>query len=239
VSDLPLVFFGGLLGSGHCVGMCGPLAVSLGAVTVRPRANIARQLAFSVGRALTYAFLGAVLGYFGGWLVSSSSPLIIAQASVAIAAGAALVVVGVAMAGVVPRARWKGLSTVPCSAATGLKTMLLAPGLRGAVLAGMFTGFIPCGLVYAFLLKAVSSGSPLQGALTMAVFGVGTAPLLVLTGVGAGSLSVTRRQRLLKLAAWCVVVTGLVSIARGSWQLTRHTASTPSCPLCVDTPGGS
>jgi sulfite exporter TauE/SafE len=234
MSDLPLIFLGGLLGSGHCVGMCGPLAVTLGAAAARPRVNIARQLAFSVGRIFTYAFLGAILGYFGGWIVASSGPLVVAQASLAIVAGAALVAVGAAMAGVLPRTRWRVLSTVPCSAAIGLKTMLLAPGLRGAMLAGMFTGFIPCGLVYAFLLKAVSSGGPLEGALTMAVFGAGTAPLLVLTGVGASALGVARRQRLLKFAAWCVVVTGMIAIARGAWQLSQRPSAMPSCPLCAD-----
>lgn len=235
MSDLPLVFLGGLLGSGHCVGMCGPLAMTLGAAAARPRANMARQLAFSLGRTFTYAFLGALLGYFGGWLVASSGPLVVAQASLAIVAGVALAAVGAAMAGVLPRAKWQVLSTVPCSAAIGLKTMLLAPGLRGAMLAGVFTGFIPCGLVYAFLLKAVSSGGPLRGALTMAVFGAGTAPLLVLTGVGASAVGVVGRQRLLKFAAWCVVVTGLIAVARGAWQLSQSPSSAPSCPLCAET----
>jgi sulfite exporter TauE/SafE len=239
MSDLPLVFLGGILGSGHCVGMCGPLAVTLGAAAARPRANIARQLAFSVGRMFTYAFLGAILGYFGGWIVASSGPLVVVQASLAVVAGAALVVVGAAMAGVFPRTRWKVLSTVPCSAAIGLKTMLLAPGLRGAMLAGMFTGFIPCGLVYAFLLKAISSGGPLEGALTMAIFGAGTAPLLVLTGIGASALGIARRQRLFKLAAWCVVVTGMIAISRGAWQLTQGPSPTPGCPLCADAPADS
>jgi sulfite exporter TauE/SafE len=69
----------------------------------------------------------------------------------------------------------------------------------------------------------------------MAAFGAGTAPLLVLTGVGAGALTVARRQRLLKFAAWCVVVTGVVAIARGASQLSQDSSPTTSCPFCAET----
>jgi hypothetical protein len=222
-----------MLGSGHCVGMCGALAVTLGAAAPNTRANLSRQLAFSCGRAFTYAFLGAALGYFGAQLVASSTPLVIVQASVASVAGVALVVVGAAMTGVLPRRRWKLLTTVPCSAAIGMKTMLSAPGLTGAALAGVFTGFIPCGLVYAFLLRAVTSGGPGQGALAMAVFGAGTAPLLMLTGVGASTLGAGRRARLMRLAAWCVVATGIIAIVRGALQLSNNSQASASCPFCT------
>lgn len=233
--DLPLVFLGGLLGSGHCVGMCGPLAMILGSAAGNPRANIRRQLAFTCGRIFTYAFFGATLGYFGTWIVAQAGPMAIVQASLGIVAGIALILVGVTMIGLVPHGRWTLLSSVPCSAVVAVKTLLATPTLPGAALAGVFTGFIPCGLVYAFLLKAVNSGGPLQGALSMALFGAGTAPLLVLTGFGGGALAASRRALLLRLAAWCVVATGFIAVARGAWQFAATTSPSPSCPFCAQT----
>lgn len=234
MTDLPLVFLGGLLGSGHCVGMCGPLAITLGAVSPRPKSNFTRQIAFSCGRIFTYAFCGAAAGFSGTWLAVHSGTLVLSQAVLAIVAGVALTIVGLTSTGILPRVRLPALTAVPCSAATGIKTMLQFPGLRGAALAGVFTGFIPCGLVYAFLIKAVSSGGPLEGAATMAAFGAGTAPLMTLTGVGASALRKVTRARLVRFAAWCVVVTGVATVARGAWQFGgTGDSDTPACPFCA------
>jgi sulfite exporter TauE/SafE len=100
-------------------------------------------------------------------------------------------------------------------------------------LAGLVNGLLPCGLVYAYLALAASSAEPWQGALTMAAFGLGTIPILALVGTGGHFLSRTARWRLLRLAAWCVVLTGVLSILRGisavaayGWQ------GSPECPLC-------
>jgi len=68
MTELPLIFLGGLLGSSHCIGICGPLALALGANQSQLRTNLARQLVFSAGRIFTYSFGGAVAAFSGWWL---------------------------------------------------------------------------------------------------------------------------------------------------------------------------
>lgn len=231
--ELPLIFFGGLLGSAHCLGMCGPLAVSLSASAPTGTNLLSRQLVFSLGRIFTYGFCGAAAGLGGAWLTAGSRGFVMSQAWLAILAGVVLVLMGLATVGIIPKPATRVLAGMPCGAATGLKTFLSSTGWSGPLLAGLFTGFIPCGLVYAFLLKAGSSGSLWLGWLTMVAFGLGTVPLMVLIGYSGRFLSVTSRSRLFQVAAWCIVLTGAISIARGTTQLgTPNLVETAPCPFC-------
>ena len=231
--ELPLVFVGGLLGSAHCVGMCGGFALLLGARSRNLGANIGRQLLYSAGRISTYAVIGAAVGYGGVRLTGLALPLINVQAALSIVAGLLLVVAGLHAAGYLPRWRVLGTST-GCPFTGGLGSLLRSRGASAAFLAGVFTGFLPCGLVYAYLALATAAGGLWQGWLTMACFGAGTVPLMVLAGSGGSLLTLASRQKILRLAAICVVVTGLISLTRGAAALNPRgapgTAST--CPLC-------
>ena len=92
---------------------------------------------------------------------------------------------------------------------------MTAPGWSNVLLAGVLTGFLPCGLVYGFLGLASSSASIFHGLLTMLAFGAGTAPIMILTGAGGSLLSHSARRHLMRVAAVCVMITGLISLARG------------------------
>lgn len=233
MTELPLIFLGGLLGSSHCIGMCGPLALALGVQSGRLQANLGRQLLFSAGRIFTYGFLGALAGATGWWLAERPQTLVNVQSALSIAAGVVLVWLGLATAGVLPRVGGKWLNSTPCAAATWFKMLLTSPGAVSAVLAGVFTGFIPCGLVYAFVVYAASSGDVVRGWATMVAFGLGTVPLMVLAGCGGTLLSLTARTRVLRIAAWCVVATGLISVARGAGYLEMVANAAPAgCPFC-------
>jgi sulfite exporter TauE/SafE len=230
--ELPLIFVGGLLGSAHCVGMCGGFALLLGAGSRSLGANLGRQLLYSAGRISTYAVVGAAVGYAGVRLAGMASPLINVQAVLSIVAGVLLVMQGLHAAGWLPQWRVAGPSA-GCPFTGGLGGLLRSRGAAAAFLAGVFTGFLPCGLVYAYLALATSAGGLWQGWLTMACFGLGTVPLMVLTGSGGSLLSVINRQRVLRVAAICVVVTGLISLARGAGALQlRGSSVTSACPLC-------
>ena len=234
--ELPLIVLGGLLGSAHCLGMCGPLAISLSAGAPPGSNHLHRQLVFSMGRIFTYAFCGAIAGFSGAWITKQSSSFVLSQAALAVFAGTLLVLMGLATAGVLPRSFYRLLGGLPCGASSWLKTYLSAPGWSGPLLAGLFTGFIPCGLVYAFLLKAGSTASMGQGMLTMLAFGIGTIPLMVLVGYGGQFLSLVSRAQLFRIAAWCIVVTGVISIARGAVQFNAPSeTATAACPLCEPT----
>ena len=232
--DLPLMFIGGLLGSAHCVGMCGPLALMVGSGAGRLKANVRRQAIYSAGRIFTYGCCGATAAFASAWLTAQTRSLVAVQAWLAIVAGGLLVVVGLASTGVLPRWNIRLLRNAPCHAAQAIKTLTTAPDSLSLFLAGVATGFIPCGLVYAFLLKAGSSGSIGMGAMTMVLFGLGTAPLMMLVGTGGGLLTMSTRTHVLRLAAWCVVIAGMVTIARGASQIHPPEGQTTApCPFCA------
>ncbi len=236
MNDLPLIFIAGLLGSSHCIGMCGPLALALGVTDKRIVANLHRQLMFSAGRICTYGFAGALAAFTGLWLGQWTWLAVGVQGTLAVLGGVALVLLGLVTAGVLPQLNLSRISAQPCTAAAWLKSMLRSPKLTGAFLAGVFTGFIPCGLVYAFLAIAASSGDVVRGWLVMVTFGVGTVPLLVITGCGGTVMTVAARARVLQIAAWCVVLTGMISIARGAGYLEFSSRPQPaSCPFCLET----
>lgn len=212
--ELLLIFVGGVLGSSHCVGMCGGFALSLGAGAPHWLANLGKQITYSCGRIFTYGVAGGIFGY-GGWRISRELPSIVqAQAVVSLVAGAFLIMQGLLAAGVV---RWprRGRPANPCLASGFLGPFLATPGWGNAFLAGVLTGFLPCGLVYAYLALATSAREVPAGAMRMAAFGLGTVPLMVLTGTGGSLLSLAARRQVYRAAAWCVVLTGALSVVRG------------------------
>jgi sulfite exporter TauE/SafE len=226
--ELAMIFTGALLGSAHCLGMCGGFAVSLGAGAANWRANVARQIIYTAGRASTYTLAGAIAGYAGWQLNRSTTGAVPVQAALAILAGVLLVAQGLAASGWLPlRARRHAL---PCPVPGMLRALLGASRWRDVYLLGVCTGFLPCGLVYAFLALAAASGTMWQGGLRMLVFGLGTAPLMLLAGWSGSLVQLSIRRRAIRIAACCVLATGLLSIARGVQTLTVQDHA--ACPLC-------
>lgn len=235
--ELPLVFIAGLLGSSHCIGMCGGFALLVGMSAGSWQHNLLAQLVYSAGRIFTYAVLGCGAGYLGMTLTKETALWGNAPALLCLAAGLFLIVQGLSAAGV----RLWETSAKPaaggCLAGSLFRGILKRPGLQSTFLAGLLTGFLPCGLVYAFLSLAASTGDLGRGMATMAVFGLGTVPLMVATGAGASLLSLVARQRLLHVAAWCVVLTGAITVARGAGyvQLSPEEPAA-GCPMCEEAP---
>ena len=113
--EFPLIFVTGLMGSSHCMGMCGPFAILLGASTQKCwTAAIKRQLLYSLGRIFTYAILGAFAGYVGLHLSSIARFAVNGPALLAILAGCFLLYQGLAAAGVL---RTSSVGSSPCLAA--------------------------------------------------------------------------------------------------------------------------
>lgn len=232
--ELPFIFVAGLLGSSHCVGMCGPFALLLGSTSTTWVAGLVRQLLYSCGRLFTYSTMGGVAGY-GGWELAQAAPQMLhLPSTLAILAGVFLIYQGLLTAGVLGRAK-QTTGSHACLASGLLQNYLRSPLRRDVFLAGVFTGFLPCGLVYGFLGMAASTRDVVSGMLTMAVFGLGTIPIMVAVASGGKLLSLTMRTRLLHYAAWCVVLAGVLSIARGVsfWGVeTSPSAVEEACPLC-------
>ena len=189
ISAISAAALAGLVGSPHCVGMCGPFALACGG-------RASHAAAWHAGRTLTYALLGALAG-LAGRLVPG--PLWVAT----LVSGLLVVWFAAGLAGLVPEPTLKipGLARLAARAAA-------RGDLPSRFLFGMATGLLPCGLIYATLGIAVAAGDALTGALAMAAFGLGTTPLLAAFGLGirrvAGERLWTRR-----VLAVLVLVAGL------------------------------
>jgi sulfite exporter TauE/SafE len=215
--------------------MCGGFALAIGVGSRDLASNLLRQLTYTLGRVMTYSFFGVAAGYGGLWLSRKAGTLINVQAGLSILAGGLLVFQGLLSLGLVPKKvfRAAGGGGTPCLAGTFVGPFLTAPGWSNALLAGLLTGFLPCGLVYGFLGLASSSASLVHGLLTMLAFGAGTAPIMILTGAGGSLLSHSARRHLMRVAAVCVLLTGLISLARGVMYV-QFPEGVPvgACPFC-------
>jgi uncharacterized protein len=264
IGELALILIGSLLGSAHCVGMCGGFVLTIGMHSPNARTNLLRQLIFSLGRLLTYCFLGMIVWLGGNYLIRQGSQLFPWQAVLALAAGILLIVQGLQALGVKITAFWpkKRCSESAASASSNLLPILdqPAPGAgcgiaklyRGlliggspghVLLAGCCTGLLPCGLVYAFLALAAGRTQAWESAAIMLVFGLGTIPLLTATGLFGGWCSIRWRKQIWRLAAICLVLSGVLSCWRGvlAWQAsqpavteTQQAAPVKACPFCKE-----
>lgn len=182
----------GLVGSPHCVGMCGAFAVAASD-------SWGEALAWNVGRLTTYAFLGALAGALGHAIPGPSwlGPLI---------AGLFLVWFAAKLAGfdILPTPQ------IPSLVKLGRK-LVGAKGVPGRYAFGIATGFLPCGLVYAALALPLSSGSAMTGALSMVLFGLGTVPVLAVAGAGLRRI-VARSLAARRVLALLVLSVGLVTV---------------------------
>ena len=206
----------GLVGSPHCIGMCGSFALACGG-------RVSHTLAWHAGKILTYALLGSLAG-----LVGHSVP---GPTWVATIVSAALVVwFAAGLAGVVPEPalRIPGLTRLATGAAR-------RDDLASRFAFGMANGLLPCGLVYATLGIAVASGDPYVGAASMAAFGLATAPALAAFGLGVRRLAAERPWTRRVLAAlvlvaglWVVVQRQGMKPGMGHGDATSHPDSTPA-----------
>ncbi len=229
--ELPLLFMAGALGSSHCVGMCGPFALMIGSGSRSVGGNLLRQTLYTAGRVFTYCILGVVCGFAGKTLQESVPSMMNLPALLATGAGLFLVYQGLVSTGI-----WKSKHVVTgkggCLSSGLFASFLTDPSRRSVFLAGVFTGLLPCGLLYGMLTLAASSRDVLAGAGTMAVFGLGTAPSMLATGLGGGMLSFAMRRHLNQVAAWSLVLTGVVSVVRGVVFFVEPWTQAGGCPFC-------
>ncbi|SDU07408.1 hypothetical protein SAMN05216296_1621 [Pseudomonas pohangensis] len=202
----------GLLGGGHCLGMCGGLmgALTLAIPPEQRNRRLQLLLAYNAGRICSYAIAGLLLG-LAGWAVGNSPAAMLLR----VAAGLLLICMGLYLAG-----WWSGLTRIeslgrhlwrhlqPLS-----KRLMPVSSIPQALCLGAIWGWLPCGLVYSSLLWAASQGSPLDSGLLMLAFGLGTLPVLLATGLAAERLTSLLRRRSVRLGA------GLLVMLFGLWTL--------------------
>jgi hypothetical protein len=209
--DLLTAFSIGALGSLHCVGMCGPLALALPIGVGSTGTFLLGRALYHLGRVVTYAAMGVVAGLVGQKIVYYGF-----QQTVSIAAGV-LMIGAYAFPALVGRhlARLSFLDAIATRVQHAFANLLVRRSVMTMFLIGLVNGLLPCGLVYVALAGSAMTGDPLRGALFAAVFGFGTFPMMFVVSVLGRRVSPNARQRIARLVPVFMIALGTLFILRG------------------------
>ncbi|MBF2008274.1 sulfite exporter TauE/SafE family protein [Chlorogloeopsis fritschii PCC 9212] len=234
--DYLLIISLGFLGSfGHCLGMCGPLAVAFSLSHQQETLNWRQQLTFhtllNFGRLLSYTLVGAGIGALGSVLLKSGQIAGIGsdlRQWIAIITGMMLI--------------WFGLGQIKPDFLPRIPVLhpLLKGGLHNRLSAGMVKlslkskwwtpaalgmtwGLMPCGFLYAAQIKAAETGNLWMGAATMLAFGIGTLPTMLGVGVSTSLVSKDRRSQLFRLGGWVTLTIGVLTLLRTGDTMVDYT----------------
>ena len=201
----------GFLGSFHCVGMCGPIALALPRDSEWHGRYIATRIVYNLGRVVTYTVLGAGVGLLSGMISVSGY-----QQGLSILMGILLLLV---LGWNRLRHLFSRMQSLPQSLVgklTGkIRTLFGRGGFGPLFLIGILNGFLPCGFVYMALATAATTGVFESSVLFMAGFGFGTIPAMLGISLAGGFLSVAYRQKLQKLSPYFIGAVGILLILRG------------------------
>ncbi len=198
-------FLMGFLGSFHCIGMCGPIALSL------PGQGVGYKLFYNLGRTITYTVLGFAVGLMGQGAAFAGL-----QQSLSIA-------VGVLMLAIVVFTKYKHfdlpvtgvLNSVYAHVKSKLGSLFKSKSVIAPLFIGVLNGLLPCGLVYAALFAALSMGSLQTGGYYMFFFGLGTLPMMLGLGIFSGFITPLFRTRLNKAVPYILAAVAIMLILRG------------------------
>jgi uncharacterized protein len=219
--DMWALFALGLMGSGHCVGMCGGFALAAGrGYAGAPRSSLLVRIgAYHTGKALTYISL-ALLLTAGFGFAAGSGWFSEAQSWLSFGSGVAMAAIGLAMA-LEWRSSWFSRLLEPVPACRSLGALAADRTLLSSFFLGWVNGFLPCGLLLAALFYAANLGSLPAAAFGTAAFAAGTVPALAGFAYAGWRLAPQRRRTLLRLAGISLILFGAVNVAR-AWPEGRH-----------------
>lgn len=195
----------------HCVGMCGPIALSMGLTKSQALKFQLHNFSYNLGRILMYAFLGAVLGLIGqGFeMAGIQKPLTIAVG------GLMMIMAFFSFGGKDFATKIPFVGTILFLIKKNLGRFLQRQNISGRFITGMLNGLLPCGMVYVALTASLASGGVWQGALYMFLFGVGTFPFMFAVVLFGGLLTQNFRNKVLRLMPVLMLILGGLFIIRG------------------------
>ena len=225
-----IVFGAGFAGSFHCIGMCGGFACGLGRDPRGRGATTLRHLLYNSGRLTTYCFIGALAGALGQvictphgtTLLLLGGSLDVAERILAIVAGVLMIAMALQFFGLLQTFHRLTVGFGSSTFALSLRSLLTTRNRAAPLAFGVFNGFLPCPLVYAFAAEAASTFQVLPGALTMASFGLGTFPAMLMMGGVGHALAPTWRRRGVWLAGTCILLLGIITLGRGILPSSAH-----------------
>lgn len=212
--EIALIFSALALGfaSGfHCIGMCGPIALSLGLTKKQATNYYLQNLTYQFGRIVTYSLLGALLGILGKGFEMAGF-----QKYLTILAGILLVIMAVfSFGGKDFASKIPFLSKFLFKVKMNLGKFMQKADYRSRFSTGILNGFLPCGMVYMALTASLAAGGILQGATFMALFGLGTLPFMFFVVLLGNLMTTAFRIKILKFVPVMMLVLGGLFILRG------------------------
>lgn len=200
----------GLLGSMHCVGMCGPLVLAVPSSATTRWKFIVERVIFNVGKALTYGVMGAGVGFAGKGIVMNF------QQDVSIILGVTILLSIVIPLGIKSKLeKFSPLKHIYSFIKERFAIMMRKRGIAALFALGALNGLLPCGLVYTALIGATAVADVWQSALFMIVFGLGTSPILIAVSLAGKLFSVKYRSFFNRAIPAMSIALAVILILRG------------------------
>ncbi len=201
----------GLVGSLHCVGMCGPIAFMLPVDRTNNYKKVTQIAVYHIGRIFAYSLIGLIFG-----LIGKSLYIFGFQQQLSIGVGVLMILAVVVPQSVFNKYHFsKPIYRLISKVKSALGSALKKKTADTFLTIGFLNGFLPCGLVYMALFAAIASGNALNGSLYMATFGLGTVPFLSTAFYFSHFLKGAARQKIQKIIPVFVVLIGVIFIFRG------------------------
>lgn len=201
----------GLAGSFHCIGMCGPIAFVIPVDRSSKTTLFFQTFLYNFGRIISYSLIGLLFGFIGKGLYLAGF-----QQRLSILMGALMIVMVLVPVSIFNKYNFsKPLYKIIGQVKSKLGLYLNKKSNKALFSIGFFNGFLPCGLVYMALIGSISTGNILQGSLYMALFGVGTIPMMAAAVLLGNFVSISFRSKIQKVIPVFVVIIGLLFILRG------------------------
>jgi sulfite exporter TauE/SafE len=201
----------GLVTGIHCIGMCGPIAISLPLKETSKFSKVSSAMLYNLGRAITYALMGMVFGFFG-----QSFALAGFQKWVGIVMGSIMVLYVIFPAifkNSFSLEKFGYKYTAPLR--SRLAKLFGKRSYSSLFIIGILNGLLPCGPVYGALFAAIATGSVVYGTVFMFIFGIGTIPIMLTLSLIGNKINNSLRTKLAKLIPIFIVILGLLFILRG------------------------
>jgi len=201
----------GLMGSFHCAGMCGPIAIALPLHGSSIPQKVFGGTLYNLGRTLTYGAMGTIFGLMG-----QGVEMIGFQQKISIIMGA-IMIISVIFPSLF-RNQYnmeKSWFSLVGMLKKSIGKLFSIRSFSSLFFIGLLNGLLPCGLVYMAIAGAIGTGEVVLGSLYMIMFGLGTIPMMLSIAIAGNILSVAIRRKINRLIPVLVVVVGIFFILRG------------------------
>ncbi len=201
----------GLVGSLHCIGMCGPIAIALPLGNKSLFSRILGGTVYNIGRILTYALLGAIFGLLGEGIEMAGL-----QQWASILLGVAMILSVIAPALFRGKIKFEQIFFGYAGKLIGsFRKLFTISSIPSLFLIGLLNGLLPCGLVYVAIAGAINTVDILSGIIYMIIFGLGTIPIMLAIPLLGNLIGNTFRKKYSKILSGFIIILGIIFILRG------------------------